>query len=177
MFDYRWRELHIYRLLPAVARRVQPKSYLEIGVWKGASVEALVGGYDGLERIVVCDPLFGHCGGPNDPGFLEPLLRKHGYNGQLHFLHGWSGELLPLHFQLTNETFDLSFIDGGHSYAEAAIDFDLVIPRSRVTLVHDLDHDQVWDALRDYLYEVRLPFWVTAEKQGTAVIFNDEVNA
>jgi len=175
MFDFSWRTLHIYPLLAALATAHRPKNYLEIGSWKGDSIAAILDAYNGLDRVLVCDPFFGHCGGPKSPAFLEPKMRKHGFKGELQILHGLSQELLRPHLETSGEVFDLALIDGDHNYEPAWIDITTVVPRSRITLVHDLDHDTVWKAFRQYVQKhAHLDFMVTAEHQGTGVIFNPQ---
>ena len=168
-----WRGLHIYTLLPVMAQTIQPKSYLEIGVWRGGSMVALVKDSPSVEEVVACDPLVGHCGGPTTPEFLEPLLRESGYKGSLEWLHGKAEDLLQDYLLKREIPFDLAFVDGEHSYDHASHDIRQVVPNTRWTLVHDMHNPSVWDALMEYLYENPLPFMITAESEGTAIIYNE----
>lgn len=173
MYRHEWRKMHVYDLLAAVALEEKPRSYLGIGVWKGDCISSVVKNYKGLEDVVICDPLIGHCGGPKDPAFLLPKLRALSFDGELRWVHGPSKPDLENYLSSNGVTFDMAYVDGDHSYEMAAYDIATVVPRARVTLVHDLDHETVWRAFREYVQQHPLPFWVTAESQGTGIIYNE----
>ena len=174
MFNYAWRPLHLYPLLEAVAVQEKPKSYLGVGVWKGdCLVHMLKGALPTLERLVVCDPFFGHCGGPTDPKVVEDRVRAAGYTGSYELIHDYSNPGL-WNWWKPEVTIDLALIDGDHNFGPALADLRAVVPHTKVTLVHDLDHSAVWDAFRTYVQARKLPFWCTAEAQGTGIIYNAE---
>jgi predicted O-methyltransferase YrrM len=128
-----------YDALNLAARLVQPKSYLEIGVFDGGSLFSVLISAAGISRLTLCD-LFAHDwiswgrgngGAPRGShAHVDKILSERGYHGQVEFLVGDSRELIP---KLPREPqFDLIFVDGDHSHEAALADFQNVWPLLRV---------------------------------------------
>lgn len=117
----------LYDCLEAVCNVARPRSYLEIGVYDGASLATVLGNTE-LEHIALCD-LWGEDwltwqGGINatagSTDHIKALLSRMGYRGTVQFLVGDSVDMLPT----LKGQFDLITIDGAHDPEHAASDWN-----------------------------------------------------
>lgn len=122
----------MYDALSRVGREFNPESYLEIGVYDGASVLSLILAAPNLKRIVLCD-IFAKdweqwAGGPR--GSRNPIeaitrtVAQSGYTGDLRVIHGHSNIEIPKR----TEKFDVITVDGDHTYLPAYNDVQNVLP-------------------------------------------------
>lgn len=133
---FRGREGHpcMYDVLDRVGREYQPKSYLEIGVFDGASAFSLIQAAPSLKRIVLCD-IFGQdwrqwSGGPKhgEPrDAMRSLLLQADYHGDSELIIGNSNVEIPK----LKETFDVITVDGDHTYHVAYADVKNAYPLLR----------------------------------------------
>jgi predicted O-methyltransferase YrrM len=115
-----------------LARELQPKTYLEVGVRRGFSMAMVAGRSPDVEIYGFDLWAPDYAGSPNPgPGFVQSELRKIGYEKRVHFINGDSHLTLPAFFQATGRglnrlksrwgfkvkprSFDLITIDGDHS--------------------------------------------------------------
>jgi len=125
----------MYDVLDRVGREFKPESYLEIGVFDGASLWSLIQAAPTLKRVVLCD-IFGQdwrqwSGGPKHgepPEAIRTVIEKSGYTGDYQLIIGNSNVEIP---KLT-ETFDVITVDGDHTYHVAYADVKNAYPLLRV---------------------------------------------
>lgn len=103
-----------YDVLRDCCRKINPRSYLEIGVFYGASLLTVLDHSPELCRIVLCDPV------PH----IDDLDLPH-----YQMLLGYSRDLIPT--LDTSEPFDLILVDGDHTTEEALNDMRMTIPLLR----------------------------------------------
>lgn len=109
---------HFYAIREAISRVCQgSKSYLEVGVNEGTSLEVAINECPTIESLTLVDMWgldYGGTGRGNH-NHITDLLNRLGYKGQTRFIDGDSHQILP---QLIQEgaSFDLVTIDGDHSY-------------------------------------------------------------
>lgn len=137
-----------------------PKSYLEVGVREGESLEAVLAS-GSIERLLLCDTWDLASGGTgrNGHGHIVELLEGLEYAGEVEFLDGRSQDTLPV---LLEETcgfrsavraprYDLTHVDGGHSYVEALTDLRNVWALTEHRMVaHDIAFESVWKAVVEF---------------------------
>lgn len=115
----------LYDVLRHVCRLISPRTYLEIGMYDGASVVTVITHSPHLQKIVGCD-IFGNDwrnwqGGTSAeaPAHITQAIRKAGYFKELEVLVGDSAKTIPN----LREKFDLILIDGDHAAEPARTDF------------------------------------------------------
>ena len=109
---------HIYAIREALSRVCQgSKSYLEVGVNEGTSLEVVINECKKIESLTLVDMWGREYGGTGrgSHDHIIDLLNRLGYKGKTKFIDGNSHDILP---QLIQEgiSFDLVTIDGDHSY-------------------------------------------------------------
>ena len=165
--------------LNCLARRVQPASYLEIGVRRGKSMAQVVTNQPACD-IVGIDLWVSPYGGVDNPGpaFVEDEMRRLGHRGLLELRSGDSRSLVP---QLIAETpgrrFDIITVDGDHTddgaWADLCATVELLRPGGWL-LFDDLVHPlhtllPVWQRFRTE-YAERLEFGENlTDHTGTAI--------
>jgi hypothetical protein len=145
-----------------IARQLHvPTRILEVGVREGDSLQAMLTGACCV-RAVLVDTWGPHHGGTGrgNGNHVLPILREAKVRTELQGLSMSSRILsLPSHTALPQllrdgEAFDLTHIDGDHSYAGAVGDLRLAWPlTTTVLVVHDLFMGPVLDAIRIFLQE------------------------
>lgn len=133
----------LHDALASICDWLQPKSYLEVGVDGGRSVETVIWHSSGLERVVLCDiwnPEY--CGhGHRNCEHVRARLERLKYAGAVEFLNGDSHLLLP---QLQAAlTFDLITVDGDHSAEGGFLDLRDCWPHLNaggVLVMDDVNH-------------------------------------
>jgi len=134
-----------------LARELQPKTYLEVGVRRGFSM-AMVAAQSPDSEIYGFDRwLPDYAGVPNPgPRFVQSEMRKIGYKKKIHLINGDSHQTLPAFFRDERASnwnrlkldwtvkknrpaeFDLITIDGDHSLLGAYQDLSDTMPRCAV---------------------------------------------
>jgi predicted O-methyltransferase YrrM len=109
---------HIYAIREALSRVCQgSKSYLEVGVNEGTSLEVVINECPTIESLTLVDMWGREYGGTGrgSHDHIVDLLNHLGYKGKTRFIDGNSHDILP---QLIQEgvSFDLVTIDGDHSH-------------------------------------------------------------
>ncbi len=133
-----------------LAREMQPKNYLEVGVRRGFSM-AMVAARAPEAEIFGFDMWMKDYAGVENPGaaFVKSELRKIGYEKKIHLIEGDSHQTLPAFFGAPNASlknrlklaltarmrpadFDLVVIDGDHSLLGAYADLLDAMPHCAV---------------------------------------------
>ena len=119
----------------------KPLNILEIGSWKGKSTLMFLQARTNV-RVTSIDPF---CGPPEVPE-LAGISTENQYNrtirdypGQTTLIKKYSNDLTVCD-DLLNQTFDIVFIDGEHTYKAATNDIKLALVHTRsngVIIVHD----------------------------------------
>lgn len=119
--------------LARLAKRYQPASYLEVGVWRGDSLRVVLDNCTPA-WLLLCDLWSGRyeCGFTGH-GHIDAMLRQRGYAGRVEYLDGNSHELLPEYYHGYGEgSFDLILVDGDHTeggaWADLADCWNLLAP-------------------------------------------------
>jgi predicted O-methyltransferase YrrM len=148
-----------------LARRLQPASYLEIGVRRGKSMAQVITGQP-LCDVVGIDLWISPYGGVENPGpdFVRSEMHGLGHRGELTLLAGESQRVVP---QLVAEDperrFDLITVDGDHTDEGAWTDLSATVRLLRPggwLLFDDLTHPlhtlmPVWQRFRrEYATEI-----------------------
>lgn len=117
----------LYDVLAEACRLGKPASYLEIGVYDGASLFTVLTAQPTINKLVLCD-IFNQAyhvsedwpdQKPGSPNHIRELLKSLNYSGQVTFLIEDSRSAIPK----VKDTFDLIHIDGNHSTEYALTDF------------------------------------------------------
>ncbi len=170
-----------YDALDIAARIVRATSYLEIGVYDGASLFSVLQAVPTVRRLALCD-LFGHdwvswgSGNGGAPAgthaHIDRILALLQYPGQVQFLVGDSRDLVPV--LPRSEQFDLAFVDGDHSHDIALTDATNVWPLLRlggILVMDDAGRSEVSSAIGILLdrYQMRHLFTLDDGADATAV--------
>jgi len=138
--------------LSKIARYLDVKSYLGIGIAEGGCVKAVVENSN-VKKLVLCDTWgpYGDEPGRGNHEHIKLLLSYFNFDlNNVVFLDGDSKEKIPeFLYENKNSTFDLVFVDGDHSPEGALADLNNVMNKSKAVLFHDICHIP-------YLYEVSL---------------------
>lgn len=133
-FGDQWVYADINTVLLGIAKILQPRSYLEIGVRRGRSMAMVVSQVPNCS-VVGFDLWIKNYAGMENPGeeFVRSELNRIGYRGSAELISGDSKMTVPLYFQKRrNPVFDLITVDGDHSETGARLDLENVIPRLKV---------------------------------------------
>jgi predicted O-methyltransferase YrrM len=158
-----WRFADILRTLWGACTLLQPKSYLEIGVWRGRSA-ALVASLCPACDIYGFDLWIPDYAGAENPGpeFVRGELESVGHTGKVDLISGDSKQTVPAYLaQHPDLFFDIISFDGDKSIAGAGSDYAHALPRLKVggiALTDDLPGNphlwRIWNKLikRDQRY-------------------------
>jgi predicted O-methyltransferase YrrM len=133
-FGDRWGFADIVTTLLALSERLQPQSYLEIGVRRGRSVCALASLAPDC-HLAMFDMWVRNYAGMDNPGeaLVASELDKIGHRGKREFISGNSHETLKTYFKQNPDAyFDIVTVDGDHSNLGAAEDIADVLPRLKI---------------------------------------------
>lgn len=155
-FGAHWRYADQLTVLHAAAQALRPRSYLEIGVFRGRSLSVVaaaapecalhafdlwIAGYASLENA--------------GPELVREQLRRVGHRGELYIESGDSHETVPRFLERRPDLgFDLVTVDGDHTEEGARRDLETVLPRLNVggaLVFDDIRHpshpwlERVWD--------------------------------
>ncbi len=128
------------------------ESYLEIGVQEGASLQAALAGGKNIRRLLLCDTWDRAAGGTGrgTNAHIAQMLKRLSYTGTVEFLDGKSQITLPRIVD-SRRSYDLSSVDGGHTYDEALADMTNVWKLTRCHMVvHDISFTDVWRAVSEF---------------------------
>lgn len=129
----------LYDVISEAVKLAKPMSYLEIGVFDGASLSVVLNDAPDINRLVLCD-IFNRdwqtwLGGPmgkyvNQPvgshTHIDDLLKHHKFKGEATFLIEDSRTAIR---KIPHDTqFDLIHIDGNHETIYARADFQNCYP-------------------------------------------------
>ncbi len=143
-----------------LAAEHRPESYLEVGVREGESLGAVIC-VGSVKRLLLCDTWDRVAGGTGrgSHDHISALLVRQGYSGKVEFLDGRSQITLPAHLEggsgyhsaVRPPRYDLTHVDGGHSYPEALADLRNVwaLTEGRM-IVHDIAFEPVWKAVVEF---------------------------
>lgn len=157
-FGCNWRYADIVTVLLALAEKLQPKSYLEIGVRRGRSVCAVASKASQCD-LYLFDMWVSNYAGMENPGpeLVATELDKFSHTGKREFTNGNSHETLKSFFsENPNLALDMVTVDGDHSYDGAVEDLCDVLPRIKIggaVVFDDLCHpkhlylQEVWQGL------------------------------
>ena len=153
-FGKDWGYGDIVTVLLVLARHIQPRNYLEIGVRRGRSVCTVASRAPTCD-LVMFDMWVQDYAGMDNPGpsLVVAELDRIGHIGGRKFIDGNSHETLPAYFAAHPAAcFDLITVDGDHSPDGAAQDLADVLPR--LTLGGAIVFDDVCHPLHPELSRV-----------------------
>lgn len=132
----------LYTVLESLAKEYKPRSYLEIGVQEGHSLERVLCAAP-VTDLVLCDTWGSNYGGTGKGSHvhIEAMLALHAYAGSVKYLDGDSKELVPT----INRKFDMILVDGDHSATGCLVDMRnawKLLNDGGIMIVDDLDHPQ-----------------------------------
>lgn len=142
---------HVYQLLTNLAR--DAKSYFCIGVQEGNCLLNVIRANPDLEQLALCDTWGPHHGGTGrgTHDHIARLLASEKFVAPVEWLDGSSRDLVP-RLVARGAQFDLTFVDGDHSFEGASIDLQNTWPLTRRVLVlHDTEMPPVQQALDAFL--------------------------
>lgn len=143
--DYQMNKSH-YNVLRTLSPHCH--SYLEIGVREGGSLQVVLES-PSIQKITLCDDWGSDYGGTGrgSPDHIVNLLDKLTYKGQVQILSGRSQEMIPT----IDQSFDLTMVDGSHSYDDALSDLCNTWPlTNKYMVVHDAFFTPVLNAIRSF---------------------------
>lgn len=130
------KSVHVYDLLRTLCPSAT--SYLGVGVQEGRCLSAFLDGHPQASHLALCDT-WGRVDGGTGRGshqHIAEMLKARGYTGTTHFLNGPSADLVPT--LPLSEPFDVTYVDGDHSFEGALRDLHNVWARTgTVMVVHD----------------------------------------
>lgn len=133
-FGAGWCYADIVTVLLALAKKIQPKNYLEIGVRRGRSVCAVASKMPQVD-LYMFDMWISNYAGMENPGegMVNAELNKFSHRGKREFYNGNSHQMLKGFFKEKPDlAFDMITVDGDHTYAGAAEDLSDVLPRLKI---------------------------------------------
>jgi predicted O-methyltransferase YrrM len=114
-----------YRMaLRRVAAATQPRSYLEIGVKEGGSLDVVLEASPVLERLVLCDFFTVNEKKRAHRRAAAGVIAQRGFTGTTTWLDGSSTVTVPM----LRDTFDLVGVDGSHRRSICATDLRNAFP-------------------------------------------------
>lgn len=128
-------------------------SIVEIGCWKGRSTHALLSGCEG--KVIAVDTFEGTPGEPGNP-FIDAkdqdILAEHtlpnvGQFPNLEIMKMTSLEAAEL---IPDDSVDMVFIDGSHSYKDVLADIKAWAPKARKVIC---GHDYNWEGVQEAVTE------------------------
>jgi len=148
----RSKEPDIRTVLYGLARSIEPRRYLEIGVRRGHSMAMVAHAYPKC-NIVGFDAWIEGYGGVDNPGpdFVTEEMLRVGHTGKLRLVSGKTSNTLK---GGAKGKFDLILIDGDHSTSGTISDAEICFRHMSdkcVVVVDDLHNDQIaeaWNAIK-----------------------------
>ena len=153
-FGPHWQYADICTVLLGLSKKLQPKSYLEIGVRRGRSL-AMVVSQCPYANVVGFDMWKQDYAGMENPGpeFVESQMRNLGFNGTIEFISGNSHETLPWYFRNNPDSyFDMITVDGDHS--EKGAEQDLIDVLGYLSIGGVIVFDDIVHPKHEYLLGV-----------------------
>jgi len=144
-FGQSWQYADINTVLIGLARMLEPRTYLEIGVRRGRSM-AMVSSVVPDVHLVGFDLWTTNYAGMDNPGpdFVESELRRLGHRGAIELISGNSASTVPAFFKRHPTLYpEIITVDGDHSEAGATRDLVNVIehvPIGGVLVFDDVTH-------------------------------------
>lgn len=128
--DY-WGFSDIVTVVMTLAKVLNPRRYLEIGVRSGRTACAVASITPDCNLTLFDMWIQDYAGMPNPgPDFVRSELARVGHRGSCQFIDGDSHETLPVYFQRNPRiSFDLITVDGDHTDEGAAQDLHDVLPK------------------------------------------------
>lgn len=155
-FGAHWSYADQLTVLHAAARVLRPRTYLEIGVFRGRSLSVVAAAAPECALHAFDLWIAGYAGLDNaGPDLVREQLRRVGHRGDLHVESGDSHETVPRFLEHNPDLgFDLVTVDGDHTEEGARRDLETVLPRVNVggaLVFDDIRHprhpwlERVWD--------------------------------
>jgi len=130
-YGHYWKYADICTTLLGLSKKLQPRSYLEIGVRRGRSM-AMLASQCPSTTIVGFDMWQQNYAGMENPGpqFVKTEIQHLGHTGTLELISGNSHNTVPAYLdENQNMYFDFITVDGDHTEKGAALDLETVLPR------------------------------------------------
>jgi hypothetical protein len=168
---------HVYQLLSVLAK--DARSYFCIGVQEGNCLLHVIRANPDLEYLALCDTWGPHHGGTGrgNHNHIARMLDAEKFVAPVEWLDGSSSDLVP-RLVARGAQFDLTFVDGDHSFEGASIDLQNTWPLTRKVLVlHDTEMPPVRQALDAFLADHHgVPHSIFHYGTGTTVIYKEPYN-